>query len=119
MSQLQAPKEYWSLSQKERLTLLNQCGPEGPLNGLIPDSLLGLDISESCNIHDFMVMKARNRNHLKVADDVFHRNMRSQIKVKPGFKGVWRQFLAYIYFKSVRVYSWLKSKNEKKLDSVK
>ena len=47
MAQLQAPKEYWELDASERKKLLNQCGPDGPLNYWVPNHLSGLDVSDS------------------------------------------------------------------------
>lgn len=111
MKKLQAPEEYWQLDYNERRNLLNQCGPDGPLNSLIPDGLAGLDISDVCDIHDYMFVKARNKQELKEADNVFLKNMMKRVKSEPGFKAFWRKILAHIYYGAVRVYSWFQRKN--------
>lgn len=103
---LEAPKEYWQLDETEKSKILNQCGPDGPLGSLIPNHLLGLDISAQCNVHDFMFAKAKDDEELREADRVFLKNMMTQIENHPGSLSIWRKMLAYIYFGAVRIYSW-------------
>ena len=103
---LQAPDEYWNLEDKEKKKLLNQCGPNGPLNHVIPDHLLGLDIGQSCDVHDFMFSQALNSDDHRLADKVFLSNMMTQIENNPSPISLWRKMLAYIYFGAVRIYSW-------------
>jgi hypothetical protein len=102
---LQAPSDYWSLSDEEKRKLLNQCGPDGPLSKLVPDHLLGLDISDSCNIHDYMYITAQNRDEQKVADMVFKKNMITQLEKAPYSNNIWRRIMAQIYYRAVRLYS--------------
>jgi len=104
---LKAPKEYDLLSEKERKELLNQCGPDGPLNSLVPDHLLGLSVAASCDRHDFMFATAESARDFKQADQVFLENMLTQIEesesswlLKAARKG-----MAYLYFAAVRIYS--------------
>ncbi len=106
MKKLQAPEEYWKLDNEEKKKLLNQCGPDGPLNQLVPNHLLGLSVISSCNVHDYMFIKARNSKELKEADKVFLKNMMTQIENNPSPVSIWRKMLAYIYFGAVRIYSW-------------
>ena len=106
MKKLQAPEEYWKLDDEEKKKLFNQCGPDGPLNNLVPNHLLGLNISAQCDVHDFMFANARNSEELKEADKVFLANMMTHIENNPSFVSIWRRMLAYIYFGAVRIYSW-------------
>lgn len=104
---LKAPEEYWLLTETERKEMLNQCGPNGPLNHLIPNHLLGLNISESCDIHDFMYIKSLSGKDLKKADRIFFDNMMTQVKNGSSSVSIWRKILAYINFGAVRIYSWI------------
>jgi hypothetical protein len=105
---LQAPDSYWKLTDEQKDKLLNQCGPDGPLNKVIPDHLLGLSISESCNIHDYMFGEAIGQQEAKLADKVFLRNMKTQVESKNDrFLTTMRRFLAYLYYVAVRGYSKL------------
>lgn len=106
---LKAPDRYWLLTQKEREKMLNQCGPDGPLNLLIPNHLMGADISESCNIHDFMYIKAESKSDLREADRVFLDNMMTQVENGSKFSRFGRKMLAYFYYGAVRAYSWFRS----------
>ncbi|USN48064.1 MAG: hypothetical protein H6626_02940 [Pseudobdellovibrionaceae bacterium] len=106
MKKLQAPEEYWRLDDEEKKKLLNQCGPDGPLNSVVPNHLLGLNISDQCDVHDFMFSKAQNSEDFKEADKVFLKNMMTHIENNPSSLSIWRKMLAYIYFGAVRIYSW-------------
>lgn len=109
-TKLQAPKEYFELSKGEKKKLLNQCGPDGPINKIIPNSLLGADISQSCDIHDYMFIKAQNKKQAKVADEVFLKNMKTEIDKKRSSKvlSLFRKALANVYFAATRIYSTIK-----------
>ncbi len=48
-----APPEYFTLSPGTKARICNGCGPDGWRFDLVPDELLGVDISEPCNIHDY------------------------------------------------------------------
>ena len=108
--ELDAPEEYWKLTQKEREEIVNECGPGGFINKIIPDHLLGLDISDACNIHDFMFVKAKGQEERKEADKIFLNNVDKKIvQGSKTFLGrVLRKGLARIYYFTVRVYSKLK-----------
>lgn len=90
--------------------LLNNCGPGGPLNSVIPDSLLGADISTACNIHDWTYLEAKNEQDHRKSDHLFLENMKTKVrlsKADPLLKFV-RYGLAYIYYGAVRMYSFTK-----------
>lgn len=104
---LNAPMEYWNLSQEEKAKIVNQCGPDGPLNKLIPDHLLGLKISSECDVHDFMFSKANNQKDFEVADKTFLHNLDRKIE-RDSKTAIWRIFrkgLARVYYWVVRLYS--------------
>ena len=48
---LYAPNEYWT-ADKDKLSICNGCGSRD--SGYVPDTMWGLNISEACNIHDWM-----------------------------------------------------------------
>ena len=106
MKTLKAPDEYWRLSDEEKKKLLNRCGPDGPLNRVVPNHLLGLSIADQCDVHDLMFIRAENSEELREADEVFLENMMTQIENNPGPLSFGRKLLAYIYFGAVRIYSW-------------
>mgnify|MGYP000713132747 CR=1 FL=1 len=109
-NKLTAPKEYYELSPSERKGLLNQCGPDGPLNNYIPNHLLGTNISRSCDINDFMFIEAKNKKEAELADKVFLKNMNVQIQSEPksNILNPIRRFFAKIYFYATRAYSSIK-----------
>ncbi len=111
-NRLVAPADYWELTEDQKKQIVNQCGPDGPLNSLVPNSLFGLDISDECDAHDWMFVQAKNSRELKEADDVFLMNMKS--KVREGttlLPLIWlRESLAHLYYAAVRLYSMAQSK---------
>ena len=114
---LKAPKQYIEASIEEKEKILNKCGPDGVINHLVPDHLIGLDISASCNIHDWMFTKAMSQSDHKKSDAVFLQNLKTQIREKksnPLLKYL-RYGFAYIYFGAVRIYSTL-TKNTSQSD---
>lgn len=54
MYKLQAPRSYVEADKELRARHCNGCGPKGILAGIVPDTMYGLNISEACNIHDWM-----------------------------------------------------------------
>lgn len=107
---LSAPKEYWVLTPEERERLLNKCGPDGPVNKLIPDHLFSLEISDVCNVHDFMFVKAKSKKERKIADDLFLKNLDAKIEASSNnnFIKILRKVAARVYYTFVRLYSNLK-----------
>ncbi len=107
---LQAPDEYWQLSKEERKKLLNQCGPSGPLVFFVPNNLLGLNISKSCNIHDYTFNNSKSNGDHKKSDQLFLKNLYFTIENQSKSKILQflRKSLALVYFAAVRVYSGFK-----------
>lgn len=72
---LYAPKEYWALSEDERKCIGNGCGTKGICGWIAPDTIWGLDITEACNIHDFMYYTGETEEDKIEADQTFLNNM--------------------------------------------
>ena len=120
MSQLQmskgmkVPVDMLMASDEEiKSKNLNSCGPNGPLNSLVPNHLFNLEILDACDIHDWTYLAAKTEKDHKKSDDLFLENMKAKIKTKtrgPVLKYM-RYGLAYIYFGAVRLYSFFKKKS--------
>lgn len=107
------PESLLKAHKSETEAVFNKCGPDGFLNKLVPNHLLGLDIGDSCNIHDWTFVNSKNQKDHQESDKIFLKNMKSQIKNKKSnlvIKYI-RYVFSYIYFWSVRLYSDLKKKN--------
>lgn len=73
---LNAPQDYVTAEPELRRRVCSGCGPRGGLNGLVPETIYGLNISEACNIHDWMYAFAEPTVHAKnKADRVFLNNI--------------------------------------------
>ena len=81
------------------------CGRRGWHRDLVPDSLLGLDISPACCIHDFMYTVPLDADlaYKEKADRVFLNNMMRLIE--RGTSMLWlkklRAALAWLYYQAV------------------
>ena len=51
--ELFAPSEFWDLTDEEKAEVTNGCGAASAAIDFVPDTIYGLDISASCDIHDF------------------------------------------------------------------
>lgn len=58
---LLASKTYLEASQELKNRVCNGCGPEGLIGKIVPDNLVGADISEACNIHDWMYQEGEDK----------------------------------------------------------
>lgn len=104
MIKLQAPEEYWQLSPVALAELTNGCGPSGWRGMLIPDNLLGRDISIPCRIHDYRYVVGGDEDDRKIADREFNYNMLEEIEdVEDDFTLTEaRRELALRYYSAVR-----------------
>jgi hypothetical protein len=102
-----APESYWSATDEEKEAVINHCGPDGILNKFILNHLLGTKIHQSCAIHDWMFVETNSQDDLKIADDIFLKNM--NIEIENGSPGLVVKFLqklmAKVYYLAVRLYS--------------
>lgn len=97
-----APKHYWQKIAFNGPNFINSCGA-GITTSLVPDNLLGLNISKACNIHDYMYEQGINK---KQADDIFLKNMISIINKESNslvLKRL-RKAKAYIYYFAVKLF---------------
>lgn len=101
-----APESYVRAIPEVRAALVNGCGPGGWKIDLVPDTIWGLDISEVCNIHDWMYVTGRRLEDKDEADRVMLNNMLRAINAAGGW---WilrflRRRRARIYFESVHIF---------------
>jgi hypothetical protein len=102
---LYAPPLYWSLSPEGKADICNGCGTKG-LTWLIPDTMYGLDISEACNIHDFMYVTGIDEEDRTEADRVFKNNLLRIIEAKTKWAiiKILRRRRAVTYYQAVRMF---------------
>jgi hypothetical protein len=62
------------LSDDEKYEITNGCGPDRP-TGLVPNSILGVDLKPACDIHDYTYAKPGLMEDRKDADNLFLVNM--------------------------------------------
>lgn len=102
-TELWMPSGYRDLPASIKESVCNGCG-SGGYGFLIPDNLLGCDISEACNIHDYMYEFARPViGDKEKADRVFSNNMIRLVLDKGGWGWVvrLRLRLAWKYYQAV------------------
>lgn len=73
--ELYAPQSYIQATTEERKRVVNGCGAGGWLRALVPDTMYGLDVSEACNIHDWMYATGLTIEDKAAADRVFLNNL--------------------------------------------
>lgn len=99
--ELESPLSYKTAPQSVKDKCCNACGAQGWKVDIVPDNILGVDISEACNIHDWMYREAVDTR--KECDRIFRRNMtRLVISEKSDFKRYWRRVLVWWYWRGVR-----------------
>lgn len=99
---LRAPKSYLEASPKIKSTICNGCGPKGWKAGLVPETIYGLNISEACNIHDWMYYKAETEVDRLEADLIFLTNMLRKIQSGSWWLRFLRRRRALTYYSAVR-----------------
>lgn len=103
--QLFAPPEYWNLTEDAKHEIVNGCGP-AKFGYLVPDTMYGLDISRTCNIHDYMYHVGSTLADKEEADRVFLNNALRIIQAKTNWRILkWlRMRRAYTYYTAVKRY---------------
>lgn len=107
--ELYAPEAVWNLGKEKFLK--GGCGAEGWKVDVVPDAILGVNIQDSCRIHDAMYGLGvdgsgihGSHEHKKESDRVFLNNMYRQIEAR---KNQWkwtkklRRWTAYRYYQAV------------------
>ena len=107
MHNLYYPKQYLTTPKNVLDNIINGCGPGGWLVDLVPDHLFFCDITEACNIHDFMYKIGITIEDKMRADRVFLNNMVRLILSKEySWYSNWlkkrRLALARFYYEMVR-----------------
>ena len=101
-----SPQSYKKASKAKRNQVCNGCGPKG-YDWFVPDNLLGIDITECCNIHDWMYKYGQNTKDKDWADTVFYINMHIAVAVP---KNTWHTLrncrckLVRFYYEMVKKY---------------
>jgi hypothetical protein len=77
---LDAPDEYWELTEEQLEELTGGCGPGHIGDYLVPDKLYGvINIKPACRIHDYMYAVGTTEEDKKEADRIFLNNMKQII----------------------------------------
>ena len=98
---LYAPASYNAIERKK----CDGCGSGWNVK-LVPDSILGCDITEACNIHDYMYSIGQTIEHKESADRAFLNNM---TRLVMEYGGNWftinlRLALIKRYYNAVKYY---------------
>jgi len=105
VSSITAPNNYWT-NKNLLSSQLNSCGGNGISSDLVPDHLFGTDITDACNIHDYMYLGESDIKSRQLADQLFLDNMLAAVD-KTGsnllFKTL-RSAKAYLYYFAVRIF---------------
>lgn len=106
MSPIYAPRAYRDAPASERSQHCNGCGPKSAFVDIVPDSIWGLDVSEACNIHDWMYAHGRTIEDKREADRTFLNNMLRMIENAGGWSllRLLRRRRALKYFWAVDVF---------------
>jgi hypothetical protein len=104
---LYSPPSYKRLTPEARAEIINGCGAANARFDFIPDKIYGLDISEACNIHDYMYHIAEPTNEAKIeADRIFLNNLLRIIEfyTTSSMLKKLRRSRAKKYYKAVKAY---------------
>ena len=101
------PKDWWTFTPAQIAEITNGCGSDSAKFDFVPDKILGLDISEACNVHDFMYAMAAPKEDERVkADTAFLYNMITIInaKTKNRLLLYLRRWVAKRYYLAVKYF---------------
>lgn len=98
--ELECPLTYKMAPESTKAMCCNACGPQGWKFDVVPDNILGIDISEACNIHDWMYREGIETR--QECDRIFKRNMKRLVNVERGAIRYWRHVLVWWYWRGVR-----------------
>lgn len=107
-SYLASKKNYWELNEIEREKLSNGCGPNAAKIDLVPDSLLEVDLSVACQIHDLMYHFGIDNDDKSVSDAIFLYNLINAVNIHCNMvtildraKKIFMREVAFVYYKAV------------------
>ena len=96
------PKTYSEATDSEKDATCNGCGTKGLGGWLVPDTLWGLDITEICNMHDWMYAEGKVQSDKWFADRMFLENMLDLIDRESSIWLKWlRRTRAMSYYSAV------------------
>ena len=98
----EAPPSYEDADDTQRDLIVNGCGPQSWKFDLIPDRLLGISVSEICNIHDWEYVHHEGRTR-KQADKRMLSNMRALVRERGGWLMWPRLGLAWFAYLALRL----------------
>lgn len=104
MVKLYAPEIYVAASPEVRATVVNGCGPGGWKVDIVPDTIWGLNVTEACNIHDWMYTTGETIADKDEADRVLLNNL---LRLIDAAGGCWlirklRRLRAREYYEAVQ-----------------
>ena len=102
---LWCPESFKRATSEERERKCNGCGTKGLGGILVPNTLYGLDVTEACDIHDWMYAEGTTVSDKNTADRVFRNNMLRIIHARPhgvGLISFLRRRRATKYYKAVK-----------------
>ena len=97
-----APESYRKATADLVNEIVNGCGAGNARFDFVPDTILGLSISECCNVHDWMYSFGSNLEDKKQADRVMLNNCLRVIEKKGGWLKSWRRIRAREYYLAVK-----------------
>ena len=95
-----APTGYWCLTPAGKKAFCDGCG-SGWTAGLVPDHLLGLDISECCHIHDYTYSTSEATIKAKESADRAFLNNMLRVVMSENKMQTARRLLAWDYYQAV------------------
>lgn len=96
-----APRSYWEATPKARAEACNGCGAKGALIDFVPDQLVGMDIEEECNVHDWMYTLGETEGDKRLADLVFLINILLKCYDSPAGLRLLRRRLGFDFYLAV------------------
>ena len=104
-AKLKIPSGYNKLTLAQRKKICNGCGTSGWKGKLVPETMWGLNVSEACQIHDFMYHVGKTIGDKNTADKVFLFNLNRIIDTTSGMNS-WlnplRRIRANTYYEAVK-----------------
>jgi len=103
--ELYAPFEYWGAPDELKIQICNGCGAAGWKYDVVPDNILGLNITTCCHIHDWMYHYGTDNEDKEEADRAMLNNLVRTINAKTRWAWLKRKRLAIAreYYEAVKL----------------
>ena len=82
------PDWFWLLTKEEIKAKSNGCGPGGWKIDLVPNRIMGVDFTESCDEHDIMYDRGEDEEDKRIADMCLLYNIQYDINQHYPSQGV-------------------------------